>query len=63
MTIWSIYVALIAAALVAVLGFSLNAAVVAAIVVVAIVLAHLLLEERTCLDCGSQWRGGAGRPG
>lgn len=54
--IWTIYVTLIALALAAVLVFHLNAALVAGIVVTAIVLAHLLVNQRVCLDCGNQWR-------
>jgi hypothetical protein len=54
--IWSIYVTLIALALTAVLVFHLNAAIVAAIVLAVVVLAHLLVNQRVCLDCGHQWR-------
>ncbi|HEX8251966.1 MAG TPA: hypothetical protein VF846_02370 [Thermoanaerobaculia bacterium] len=56
-TIWIVYVVLIAAALPAVLVFQLNAAIVAAIMLAAIALAHLLLNQRVCVDCGHQWRG------
>ena len=55
-TIWGIYLMLIVVALAAVLVFELNAAIVGGIVVAAIVLAHLLLNQRVCLDCGQQWR-------
>jgi hypothetical protein len=51
-TIWTIYLILIAAALVAVLHFRLNAALVAGV----IVLVHLILDQRVCLQCGHQWR-------
>lgn len=55
-TIWSVYLVLIVGALVAVLGFELNAAIVGAIVLAVIVLAHLLVNQRVCVDCGEQWR-------
>jgi hypothetical protein len=54
--IWAVYVALIAAAVVAVLIARLNAALVAGIALAIIVLAHLVFAERVCLDCGSEWR-------
>ncbi len=54
--IWAIYVTLIVLALVAVLAFHLNAAIVAGIVIAAIVIAHLAIGGRVCLDCGTQWR-------
>lgn len=54
---WLVYLALIAAALIAVLAFELNAAIVGGIVIAAIVLTHLILNQRACLDCGAQWRG------
>lgn len=56
--IWTIYIALIAAALVAVLIAHLNAGLVAGTVLAVIVLAHLLFDERVCLECGTQWRPG-----
>lgn len=55
--IWAIYVALVAIALVAVLVFHLNAAIVAAIMIAVVAIAHLLLNQRVCVDCGHQWRG------
>ena len=55
--IWTVYITLIAMALTAVLVFHLNAAIVAAIVVAVVLLAHLLVNQRVCLDCGHQWRG------
>jgi hypothetical protein len=55
-TIWSVYIALIAAALAAVLALRLNAAIVGGIVLAAIILAHLLVNQRVCVDCGHQWR-------
>lgn len=54
--IWTIYIALIAAAVVAVLIAHLNAGLVGGVVVATIVLAHLLFDERVCLECGTQWR-------
>lgn len=53
---------LIALALLAVLAFHLNAALVAGVMLAAIVLAHLTLRQRVCVDCGRQWREG-GRAG
>jgi hypothetical protein len=55
-TIWMVYLVLVALALAAVLVFHLNAAIVAGVMLAAIVLAHLLLGQRVCLDCGHQWR-------
>ena len=57
-TIWMVYLVLVALALAAVLIFHLNAAIVAGVMLAAIVLAHLLLGQRVCLDCGHQWRAG-----
>ncbi|HEV7923235.1 MAG TPA: hypothetical protein VGR02_20830 [Thermoanaerobaculia bacterium] len=57
-TIWLVYLVLLLAAVVAVLIFQLHAGLVAAIMLAVIVLAHLVLGERVCLDCGTQWRGG-----
>jgi hypothetical protein len=54
--IWRVYVALIALALVAVLMFGLNAAIVAAIIVAVSVIAHLTIGGRVCLDCGHQFK-------
>jgi hypothetical protein len=54
-TVWTIYLVLIAAALVAVLAFHLNAAIVAGIIIGVIVIVHLLLDQRVCLECGHQW--------
>ncbi len=56
-TIWLVYVVLIALALPAVLIFKLNAAIVAGIMIAVIAIAHLLLNQRVCLDCGHQWKG------
>jgi hypothetical protein len=50
------YLVLIAAAMVAVLMLHLHAGIVAAIMLAVIVLAHLILDQRVCLDCGEQWR-------
>jgi len=55
-TVWGIYLLLIAAALVAVLRFHLNAALVAAIILTIIVVVHLVLDQRVCLECGHQWK-------
>ena len=52
--VWTVYLILIAGALVAVLGFRLNAAIIGAIVLVGAVLANLLFDQRVCLDCGHQ---------
>ncbi|HKO58718.1 MAG TPA: hypothetical protein VJ276_22825 [Thermoanaerobaculia bacterium] len=57
-TIWLVYLVLLLTAVPAVLIFRLHAGLVAATMLAAIVLAHLLLGERVCLDCGTQWRGG-----
>ncbi len=53
---WIVYLALIALALPAVLVFKLNAALVAGVMIAVIVVAHLVLNERVCVDCGHQWR-------
>jgi len=53
---WTVYVVLIALALTAVLGFRWNAAIVAGVMVAVVVIAHLLFNERICIDCGHQWR-------
>ncbi|HYM60431.1 MAG TPA: hypothetical protein VEZ11_06015 [Thermoanaerobaculia bacterium] len=53
---WGVYLALVAAGLLAVLAAKLNAGLVAGIMIAAIVIAHLVLNERVCLDCGHQWR-------
>ena len=57
MIIWMIYVALIAFAIVATLVFQLNAAIVAGIMIAVIVIAHIVFNQRVCLDCGHQWQG------
>jgi predicted lysophospholipase L1 biosynthesis ABC-type transport system permease subunit len=54
-TIWLIYAILIALALPPVLLLHVNAAIVAGIMIAAIVIAHLVLNERVCVDCGHQW--------
>jgi hypothetical protein len=51
------YLVLIAAAMVAVLMLHLHAGIVAAIMLAVIVIAHLVLDQRVCLDCGEQWSG------
>ena len=55
--IWAIYLVLILAAVPLVLLWNVNAAIVAGIMIAAVVLAHLLVNQRVCLDCGQQWRG------
>ena len=57
MRIWGVYLLLIALGVPAVVVFHLHAGIVAAIMLVAVVLAHLLLNQRVCLDCGQQWKG------
>jgi len=57
MTIWLIYVILIALAIPATLIFHLNAAIIAGIMIAVVVLAHLVFNQRVCLDCGHQWKG------
>ncbi|HYC58696.1 MAG TPA: hypothetical protein VEK79_03945 [Thermoanaerobaculia bacterium] len=57
MTIWLIYVVLIALAIPATLILNLNAAIVAGIMIAVIVLAHIIFNQRVCLDCGHQWPG------
>ena len=56
MAIWLTYVALIALAIPAVLAFHLNAALVAGVMIAVVVLAHLVFNQRVCVDCGHQWR-------
>jgi hypothetical protein len=58
MIIWTIYIALIALAIPATLVFHLNAAVVAGVMIAIVVLAHLVFNQRVCLDCGHQWKAG-----
>ena len=58
MTIWLVYMALIAFALLATLVFQLNAAIVAGIMIAVVVIAHIIFNQRVCLDCGHQWRPG-----
>lgn len=53
---WSVYLALVAAGLLAVLVAKVSPGLVAGIMIAAIVIAHLVLNERVCLDCGHQWR-------
>ena len=55
--IWGIYLLLIALGVPAVVIFQMNAGIVAAIMIVAVVLAHLVLNQRVCLDCGNEWKG------
>jgi predicted lysophospholipase L1 biosynthesis ABC-type transport system permease subunit len=55
MAIWLTYIALIIFAIVAVLIFKLNAAIVAGIMIAVVVIAHLVFNQRVCLDCGTQW--------
>lgn len=57
MTIWLVYIALIVLAIPAVLIFHLDAAIVAGVMIAVVVIAHLVFNERVCLDCGHQWKG------
>ena len=57
---WSVYVTLIALAIVAVLIFHLHAGLIAGIMIAVVLLTHLLVGERVCLDCGTQWRSSEG---
>ncbi|HEX6084981.1 MAG TPA: hypothetical protein VF266_10685 [Thermoanaerobaculia bacterium] len=57
MAIWTVYLVLVALAVPAVLVFHLNAAIVAGVMLAAIVLAHLVIGQRVCVDCGHQWKG------
>lgn len=56
-TIWMAYLVLVALAVGAVLVFKLNAAIVAGVMIAVIILAHLLVGQRVCVDCGHQWKG------
>lgn len=56
-TIWLVYLVLIALAIPAVLVLELNAALVAGVMIAVVVLAHLILDQRVCVDCGHQWKG------
>ncbi|HEX6100357.1 MAG TPA: hypothetical protein VF432_28850 [Thermoanaerobaculia bacterium] len=55
--IWLVYLVLVVLAVPAVLVLELNAALVGGVMIAAVVLAHLILNQRVCLDCGSQWKG------
>ena len=54
--VWLVYLALVAIGIPAVLILKLNAAIVAGVMIAVIVIAHLVLNQRVCLDCGHQWR-------
>jgi hypothetical protein len=54
--IWAVYLTLLAAAVPAVLIAHLHAGLVAGVMLAIIVLAHIVFDERVCLDCGAQWR-------
>ncbi|HEX2123290.1 MAG TPA: hypothetical protein VHL59_16785 [Thermoanaerobaculia bacterium] len=56
--LWIVYLALIALAIPAVLVLKLNAALVAGVMIAVIVVAHLIVGQRVCLDCGHHWRSG-----
>jgi len=56
-TIWIVYLVLIALAIPAVLLLHFNAALAGAIMLAAIVIAHLVIKQRVCVDCGHQWQG------
>jgi len=55
--IWLVYLVLIALALPAVLVLELNAAIVGGVMIAVVLLAHLILHQRVCVDCGFQWKG------
>jgi hypothetical protein len=55
--IWTVYLFLIALSLPLVLLLKLNAALVGGVMLAVIVLAHLLVNQRVCVDCGHQWKG------
>ena len=57
MIIWLTYIALIVLGIPAVLVLHLDAAIVAGIMIAAVILAHLIFNQRVCLDCGHQWKG------
>jgi hypothetical protein len=57
MRVWGVYLVLIALAVPAVVVFHFHAGIVAAIMLVAAVLAHIVFNQRVCLDCGHQWKG------
>lgn len=57
MAIWTVYLVLVALVLPAVLIFELNAAIVAGAMIAVIVIAHLVINQRVCVDCGHQWKG------
>ncbi len=54
--VWAVYLVLIAIALPAVLAFTFNAAIFAGVMIAIIILAHLMINQRVCLDCGEQWK-------
>jgi hypothetical protein len=56
--LWSVYLILIALGIPAALVFELNAAIVAGIMLAIIAIAHLVFDQRVCLDCGHSWRAG-----
>ena len=55
--IWTVYLSLIGLSLPLVLLLELNAALVAGVMIAVVVLAHLLIGQRVCVDCGHQWKG------
>jgi hypothetical protein len=57
--VWAVYLVLLAIAVPGVLYFHLHAGLVAGIMLAVIVIAHLALNQRVCLDCGTQWRSGS----
>ncbi len=54
--IWAIYLFLIGLAIPAVVIFRFNAALVAGIMLASVVLVNLVIGQRVCLDCGTQWK-------
>jgi hypothetical protein len=53
---WTIYIVLILLAVPSVVIWHLDAVLVVGVMLAAIVLTHLMLNQRMCLDCGTQWK-------
>lgn len=54
--VWSVYVGVILAGVVAVFAFELHAGLVAGVMIALVVLANLVFGTRVCLDCGTEWK-------
>ena len=54
--VWLVYMMLVALAVPAVLLLHVHAALVAGVLLAGVALAHLILNDWVCLDCGYQWR-------